>query len=67
MVLPADASRLQARFGNWVWDVTGVLREYTEALWLWPARGEIAVELAQHGFAPLPGAGDPAVLPVRRA
>ncbi|MER7688433.1 hypothetical protein [Streptomyces sp. NPDC097610] len=60
--------RLRTRFDNRVRDVTGVLREHTETFWTWLAsRDDIAAELAQHGFTPVPDAGDPAVPTVRRA
>ncbi|MEU5893305.1 class I SAM-dependent methyltransferase [Streptomyces sp. NPDC047461] len=68
MVLSADAGRIRTRFDYWVQDVTGVLREHTETFWMWPAsRDDIVAELAEHGFTPVPDAGDPAVLTVRRA
>ncbi|WP_229866328.1 class I SAM-dependent methyltransferase [Streptomyces spinoverrucosus] len=39
------------------------LREHTETFWMWPAsRAAMISDLAEHGFALLPGGADPAVL-----
>ncbi|WP_329557177.1 class I SAM-dependent methyltransferase [Streptomyces sp. NBC_00696] len=67
MVLSAEAGRIRTRFDYWVRDGTDVVREHTETFWMWPAsRDDVAEELAEHGFTPVPDAGDPAVLTVRR-
>ncbi|GHH17159.1 class I SAM-dependent methyltransferase [Streptomyces lanatus] len=66
MVMSADADRIRTRFDYWVRGAKGVLREYTETFWMWPAsRAEVAGELAGSGFVPLPERADPAVLAVR--
>ncbi|MGP4085143.1 class I SAM-dependent methyltransferase [Streptomyces sp. KR55] len=64
MVLSADRGRIHTRFDYWVRGAEGgVLQEHTETFWMWPAsRAEIAGDLAEHGFVPLPGRDDPAVL-----
>ncbi|MFJ1878405.1 class I SAM-dependent methyltransferase [Streptomyces chartreusis] len=66
MVMSADADRIRTRFDYWVRGARGVLREYTETFWMWPAsRAEVIAELAGSGFVPLPRGADPAVLAVR--
>ncbi|MEV8427129.1 class I SAM-dependent methyltransferase [Streptomyces sp. HUAS 31] len=68
MVMSADADRIRTRFDYWVGGARGVLREYTETFWMWPAsRTEVIAELAGSGFVPLPRRADPAVLAVRLA
>ncbi|MEV1082448.1 class I SAM-dependent methyltransferase [Streptomyces sp. NPDC050211] len=63
MVMSADGSRLRTRCDYWVRGAEGVLREHTETFWMWPAsRAAMISDLAQHGFALLPGRDDPAVL-----
>ncbi|MFJ8630354.1 class I SAM-dependent methyltransferase [Streptomyces sp. NPDC093568] len=66
MVMSADADRIRTRFDYWVRGARGVLREYTETFWMWPAsRAEVTGELAGSGFVPLPEGDEPAVLTVR--
>lgn len=66
MVMSADADRIRTRFDYWVRGESGVLREYTETFWMWPAScAELLGELAGSGFVPLPEQADPAVLTVR--
>lgn len=65
MVMSAAADRIRTRFDYWVRGECGVLREYTETFWMWPAsRAEVIGELAESGFVPLPERTDPAVLAV---
>ncbi|WP_234439824.1 class I SAM-dependent methyltransferase [Streptomyces bicolor] len=66
MVMPAAADRIRTRFDYWVRGGSGVLREYTETFWMWPAsRAEVIGELLGSGFLPRPGRDDPAVPAVR--
>lgn len=61
--MSADGSRLRTRCDYWVRGAEGVLREHTERFWMWPAsRAGMISDLAEHGFALLPGGDDPAVL-----
>lgn len=66
MVASADADRILARFDYWVRGAGRVLRRHDETFWMWPAsRAQIAAELAEHGFVPVPKRTDPTVLAVR--
>ncbi|MGW2347444.1 class I SAM-dependent methyltransferase [Actinacidiphila glaucinigra] len=65
LVMSAEGNRIRTRFDYWVRDPRRVLREHTETFWMWPAtRDQMAADLAGHGFVPLPGRRDPAVLAV---
>jgi SAM-dependent methyltransferase len=70
LVMSADEGRIRTRYDYWVRGECGVLREYTETFWMWPAsRAELTGELAGAGFLPLSDRADradPAVLAVRR-
>lgn len=66
MVVSADANRIRTRFDYWVRGESGVLREYSETFWMWPAsRAEVIGELAGSGFVALPERADPVLLAAR--
>ncbi|MGW2458001.1 class I SAM-dependent methyltransferase [Streptomyces sp. NPDC004457] len=65
MVMSTAGNRIHTRADYWVRSTEGVLREHTETFWMWPAsRAQVIDDLKQHGFVPLPGHDDPAVLAV---
>ncbi|MFD5281694.1 class I SAM-dependent methyltransferase [Streptomyces rubrogriseus] len=67
MTMSAAGYRIRTRVDYWVRGGRHVLREHTESFWMWPAsRTRLIDDLARHGFAPLPGHGDPRVLAVTR-
>ncbi|KOG75909.1 hypothetical protein ADK77_00180 [Streptomyces antibioticus] len=65
MVMSTAGNRIRTRVDYWVRGVEGVLREHSETFWMWPAsRSQVIDDLERHGFVPLPGHDDPAVLAV---
>ncbi|MFF1568223.1 class I SAM-dependent methyltransferase [Streptomyces sp. NPDC058293] len=65
MTMSAAGYRIRTRVDYRVTNAGSVLREHTEAFWMWPAtRTRLVDELAQHGFVPLPGHNDPQLLAV---
>jgi SAM-dependent methyltransferase len=63
MAMTPDGNRIRTRAHYWVRGARGVLRQQTETFWMWPAsRHEMIDDLERHGFVPLPGHDDPAVL-----